>query len=82
MGLIKKEGDGIEGKRQTGLVWREREREGFELIRTHINLFNCHSIKAHLSLTWIQIKQTLLLHMLQLVHHKIEVFCLKVYVNA
>jgi len=26
MGLIKKEGDGIEGKRQIGLVWRERER--------------------------------------------------------
>ena len=30
---------------------RERERESFELIRTHINLFNCRSIKANLSLT-------------------------------
>ena len=27
MSLIKKEGDGIEGKRQIGLVERERERE-------------------------------------------------------
>lgn len=56
MGLIQKEGDGIEVKRQFGLMWREREKEveverGFELRRIHTHLLNCHSLKAHLSLT-------------------------------